>query len=164
MTTGFLDHPGRPGALGAILDETARAADDFCRVVETLTPAQFDEQRPGDDPNTALLRAICVHTVGAAHRYADYIRKARGLPFVEIYQLAPEDLAGPADVRPRLGQAFRYTEGALDGLWAASGAEIARITFPVRWGPTYVPEMILEHGVVHLLRHRRQIERWLRGA
>ncbi|MBK9776323.1 MAG: DinB family protein [bacterium] len=164
MPTAFLDHPGRPGALGAILDETARAAEDFCRVVESLSPAQFDEVRPAADPNTVSLRALCAHTVGAAHRYADYIRKARGLPFVDIYQLDPQQLAGPADVRPRLGVAFRYTEAALEGLYGASEAEIARVTFPVRWGPTYDPEMILEHGIVHLLRHRRQIERWVRGV
>lgn len=161
MSTGFLDHPGRPGALGAILDETARAAEDFCHVVERLTLARFDEFRPGSDPNTVSLRAICAHTVGAAHRYADYIRKARGLPYVEIYQLDPWELDGPADVRPRLGRAYRYTEEAVDGLYEATEAEIARLTFPVRWGPTYDPEMILEHGIVHLLRHRRQIERWV---
>ncbi len=164
MDHGFLDHPGRPGAFGAIMDETARAAEDFCRVVEGLTAAQFDEARPSADPNTVSLRAICAHTVGAAHRYADYIRKARGLPFVEIYQLDPQALAGPADVRPRLGVAFRYTEAALAGLDDAPAAEAARVTFPVRWGPTYDPEMILEHGIVHLLRHRRQVERWLRGS
>lgn len=164
MASGFLDHPGRPGHFGAILDETARAAEDFCRVVEGLDPARFDEVRAGADPNTVSLRAICAHTVGAAYRYADYIRRARGLPFVEIYQLDPRELAGPADVRPRLGAAFRYTEAALEGLYDAPYEETTRLTFPVRWGPIYDPEMILEHGIVHLLRHRRQIERWVRGG
>ena len=41
-----------------------------------------------------------------------------------------------------------------------SDEAVAAITFPVRWGPIYDPEMILEHAIVHLLRHRRQIERW----
>jgi len=30
----------------------------------------------------------------------------------------------------------------------------------VRWGPLYNPESMLEHAIVHLLRHRRQLERW----
>ena len=34
------------------------------------------------------------------------------------------------------------------------------LEFTVLWGPRYDPEMILEHAVVHLLRHRRQLERW----
>jgi hypothetical protein len=28
------------------------------------------------------------------------------------------------------------------------------------WGPRYDPEMLLEHAVCHVLRHRRQLERW----
>jgi DNA recombination protein RmuC len=35
-----------------------------------------------------------------------------------------------------------------------------QLTFTVRWGPRYDPEMILEHGVCDLLRHRRPLERW----
>ena len=30
----FLDHPGRIGPFGGLMDEYARAADDFCTVVE----------------------------------------------------------------------------------------------------------------------------------
>jgi len=41
-----------------------------------------------------------------------------------------------------------------------SEEEVLALSFPVRWGPTYDPEMILEHAVCHLLRHRRQLERW----
>lgn len=91
MSSGFLDHPGRPGALGAILDETARAAEDFCRVVEVA-----------------------------------------GCP-------------------------------------SSTSTNSTRSNWPARpmcdrgWGPTCDPEMILEHGIVHLLRHRRQIERRRRG-
>mgnify|MGYP006337954811 CR=1 FL=1 len=75
--------------------------------------------------------------------------------------LATNEARGGEGLRS-LGVAFRYTEAALDGLYGASESEIARVTFPVRLGPTYDPEMILEHGIVHLLRHRRQIERWRR--
>jgi hypothetical protein len=39
--------------------------------------------------------------------------------------------------------------------------EVLALSFPVRWGPTYDPEMILEHAICHLLRHRRQLERWV---
>jgi len=30
----------------------------------------------------------------------------------------------------------------------------------VRWGPQYDLEQLLEHAVVHILRHRRQIEKF----
>jgi len=48
----------------------------------------------------------------------------------------------------------------LDILLKATEQEIQVLSFTVRWGPRYDPEMILEHAVCHLLRHRRQLERW----
>ena len=36
----------------------------------------------------------------------------------------------------------------------------AVIRFTVSWGVEYDPDMLLEHAVCHLLRHRRQLERW----
>jgi hypothetical protein len=39
--------------------------------------------------------------------------------------------------------------------------EITAVKMPVRWGPTYDLEQLLEHAIVHILRHRRQVERFL---
>jgi hypothetical protein len=35
------------------------------------------------------------------------------------------------------------------------------VQIPARWGPVYDLEQLLEHMIVHVLRHRRQIERFL---
>lgn len=157
--TAFLGNPDRPGAFGALMGEAARAAADFCERIESIAPEEFHRERPSDDPDTVSIRAICNHAIGAAHRYADYIRKARGLPHVESFKLDPGRLQRPEDVRPLLAEALRYTEGAIENF---PDEEVAGLTFQVRWGPTYDAEMILEHGIVHLLRHRRQVERWNR--
>jgi hypothetical protein len=52
------------------------------------------------------------------------------------------------------------TEETVEALLEATEPEIQALSFSVRWGPRYDPEMILEHAVCHLLRHRRQLERW----
>jgi hypothetical protein len=52
------------------------------------------------------------------------------------------------------------TEQIVEPLLKATEQEIQALSFAVRWGPRYDPEMILEHAVCHLLRHRRQLERW----
>lgn len=160
----FLDAPGRAGAFGALLDESARAADDLCRLVEGFSQAAFDEQRESDDPATVSPRAICAHVVAAQRRYADYIRKALGLPHVDRFEVSLEPMRSPADLRPLLGEALRYTEEALTDLFDDPRDPHEIAPFAVAWGPTYDPEMILEHGVVHLLRHRRQLERWREGV
>ena len=160
MTTTFIHHPGLFGPFGALMDEYARAAEDFCRVVESFDLARFDTERPSNDPNTISPRAICLHVIGAAHRYAHYIRKARGAAFVERYEADPARLNSPRDVRGLLTEGIVLTEQTVEPLLKATEQEIQTLSFAVRWGPRYDPEMILEHAVCHLLRHRRQLERW----
>ena len=157
--SAFLDHPGLPGPFGALMDEYARAAEDLCATVEALPQDLFLRQVPSPDPDLASIQAISVHIVQAAHAHASYIRKARDLPWTP----APEvEIPSPAALRPLLATELRYMEGALEGLYDAPEEVFTRLTFQVRWGPTYDPEMMLEHTIVHLLRHRRQIERWPR--
>jgi uncharacterized damage-inducible protein DinB len=156
----WLDRPGLGGPCGALMDLYAGAAEDFCRELERVSGDDFRRPVESPDPDTRSIRALAAHVVSAARRYADYIRQARGLPHQDRFELAAGALAAPADVRPLLAAALRYTEGALDGLYDAGEEALAAIRFEVRWGPTYDPEMLLEHAIVHLLRHRRQLERW----
>ena len=160
MTATFIRHPGRSGVFGALMDEYARAAENFCRVVETFDAARFRAEKKSDDVNTRSPFTICVHVVGAAHRYADYVRKARGIDHVERFDLEPTLIASTADVRTRLRESILYTEETIEPIRHATDEQIQALSFNVRWGPRYDPEMILEHAVCHLLRHRRQLERW----
>jgi hypothetical protein len=160
LTTPFVRHPGLSGPFGALMDEYARAADDFCRVVETFDLARFDADRPSNNPNTVSPRAICLHVIGAAHRYAHYIRKARGVDFVERYDADPAELRSSQEVRTLLTKGILLMEETVEPLLHATEQEIQALSFAVRWGPQYDPEMILEHAICHLLRHRRQLERW----
>ncbi len=155
---GFLDRPGQPGMFGALLDEYARAAEDLCRTVEDLPEDLFHRERASPDPSTVSLRAVCAHVARAAWNYADYIRIARDLPRVPC-PYDKDAVINPAAFRPLLAAALRHTEATVEDC-PSDEASLDALRFQVRWGPTYDPEMILEHAIVHLLRHRRQIERW----
>ena len=72
-----------------------------------------------------------------------------GLPFAALAEI---------HALIRTGGATSYLE--VVSLDRASEAEIQALSFTVRWGPRYDPEMILEHAICHYLRHRRQLERW----
>jgi hypothetical protein len=63
-------------------------------------------------------------------------------------------------VRGLLTDGIVLTVQTVEPLLKATEQEIQALSFAVRWGPRYDPEMILEHAVCHLLRHRRQLERW----
>ena len=142
------------------MDEYARAAEDFCRVVETFADDRFDSEKPNNSETTRSPRIICLHVIGAAPRYAHYIRKRRGTDYIERFEADAARVGSAKDVRPLLAEAITFTESTVEPLLEMSFEEVADLTFPVRWGPTYDPEMIVEHAVCHLLRHRRQLERW----
>jgi hypothetical protein len=155
----FLDRPGRPGPFGALMDEYARAAADFCAVLDRFEGERFVEERPSPDPDCRSVRAIARHACSATRGYANDIRRVRALP-VDARRVDLSEIRSPADARRLLAQGLRYTEGALDGFYDADEATNRAHEFTVSWGVRYDPETLLEHAVCHLLRHRRQLERW----
>ena len=64
----FLDRPGLPVPFGALMDEYARAAGDFCRVLEGFDASRFQGERASNDPDTRSPRALALHVCGAARR------------------------------------------------------------------------------------------------
>lgn len=152
----FLHHPGSSGGFGALLDEYARAAEELCRLVESFAPERFAEERPSDDPDCVSPCAICLHCAGAAVGYANYLLHAQG----SAMQKRDLCIEGPADVRPALASALRLTEEAVAPLRSLDDGTLAALEFRSRWGTLYNPESMLEHAICHLLRHRRQLERW----
>jgi uncharacterized damage-inducible protein DinB len=160
MTAGFLDHPGLSGPFGALMDEYARAAGELCSVIEALPGERFERELPDPAIEFRTLRSVATHVARSAYGYASALRKARSLPRTLTGVI---EVVAPADLRPHLAGALRYTEGALEGFYDASDEAITALRFEMPWGPIYDPEILLEHGIVHLLRHRRQVERWPAG-
>jgi hypothetical protein len=157
----FIDRPGLPGAFGALMEEYARAAEDFCSTVEAVALDLFLRRHESTDPEMVSIQSICAHAVSSAYGYAIYIRIARSLSRRERPPLDEMTAPAPAGVRPLLATPLRLTEESVEGL-KDTDEILVPLRFQVRWGPTYDPEMMLEHAIVHLLRHRRQITRWPR--
>jgi len=157
----FLANPGSAGGIGALMDEYARAAAEFCRAAETFDAERFVAERDSDDPDTVSICSICRHAANAAFGYANHLRRALGLAIEWPSPEPKERVRAPADVRPLLVDALRFTEDAVEPLRALDGDALLALEIPVRWSPhPYNPEVLLQHAICHLLRHRRQLERW----
>lgn len=149
----------RPGAVGALMDEYERAARELTAIVEGVSDDEYEVVRDPhtDNPDCHSIRTVMTHVVRSGYSYAEYIRVAFGLPG-ERPAAPPEDrLSTLAGVEAALA----YTAGVLDGRWTMSDDEITAVRVHTRWGPEYDLEQMLEHAIVHVLRHRRQIERFL---
>lgn len=149
----------RNGAIGALMDEYERAASELVRLIERIPEDDFvrvvDSQTKDEDCRS--VQTIMSHVVRAMYGYADYIREqfsiasSRPQPKLLSYQETLE----------QFDAALRYTVQTLEGRWEMSGEEITGTVIKSRWGVVYDIEGLLEHAVVHILRHRRQIEKFM---
>ena len=149
----------RSGAIGALMDEYERAASELERLVEQIPEDDFvrvvDSQTKDDDCRS--VQTIMSHVVRAGYSYADYIREQ-----FSIESTRPQSkLHSRQESLEQLNAALRYTIQTLDGKWEMSDEEISRTVINSRWGVVYNVEGLLEHAVVHILRHRRQIEKFI---
>ncbi|HEY6437647.1 MAG TPA: hypothetical protein VIY47_13730, partial [Ignavibacteriaceae bacterium] len=56
---------------------------------------------------------------------------------------------------------INYSSETLESKFEYTDEEVMKVKMNVRWGPQYDLEQLLEHAVVHILRHRRQIEKFV---
>ena len=155
----------RKGGVGAMMDEYERAARELKSVLGRASEEQFNRivDPETKDENCRSIQTIITHVVRAGYGYADYIRTAFGIPSTR----PPETLPGqsvPVLQREAAGKIdgfLAYTVQTLEGKWEMTDEEIQAVAMKVRWGPNYDLEQLLEHAIVHILRHRRQVERFL---
>jgi uncharacterized damage-inducible protein DinB len=150
----------RKGAIGALMDEYERAALELKTLVKEIPADEFvrivDPQTSDEDCRS--VQTIMSHVIRAGYGYADYIRH-----LFSISSARPAtQLLNQNESLKELQSMVEYTIETLDGKWEISDEVIVRTTIQSLWGVTYDLEQLLEHAIVHILRHRRQIEKLMR--
>lgn len=149
----------RAGAVGAMMDEYERAASDLAELLRRISDDEFERIRdPGTaDPDCRSIQTVMRHVVRAGYGYAAYTQEAFGGEAIR-----PEiPLESRLDVLERFNAMLAHTAATLEGKWEMPDEQIMAVQMRSRWGPVYDLEQMLEHAIVHVLRHRRQIERFL---
>lgn len=147
----------RKGGIGALMDEYERAASEFKNLIDQISESDYlmivDNETKDDDCRS--VQTIVSHMVNSGYNYANYIRDWFSIPknSPERRMLKQKDFLNEFD------KMLTYTSETLEGKWEYSDDEIQKVKMVVRWGPQYDLEQLLEHAIVHLLRHRRQIEK-----
>ena len=147
----------RAGAIGALMDEYERAVLEIKNVVDDVSEDDFVKIFDAQTENEACrsVQTIISHVVLSCFGYANLIREVFSMaaqPF-ERKQLSKREAA------ERLDAAMKYTADALDGKWRITDAEITATVMKGEYVENL--EQLLEHAIVHVLRHRRQIEKFL---
>lgn len=155
--------PRRKSALiEALLDEYRRVIEDLKGHLRGVTPRQLTTVAdPGtSNPDCVSIQAVLTHVVFCGYNYLHLMDHHRG------------GTTWPRPKRVRHDDVAAYA-AALDRLWADTAAFLAGVKpsemtqfDPARklragWGELYDFEQLMEHAIVHVSRHRRQIVRFL---
>jgi uncharacterized damage-inducible protein DinB len=153
----------RKGAIGALMDEYERAALELRNLVEKISEDDyvkiFDAETKDEDCRS--IQTIMSHVVRACYGYANSIREAFSMDS-QVYE--PTQLA-KSEVLGKFDEAMQYTVETLEDRWEMSYEEIfstlMKSSYSMKSGYVEDLEQKLEHAIVHILRHRRQIEKFL---
>lgn len=150
----------RPGAAGALLDEYERAIADLREVIADVSDQELvrivDEKTA--DANCKSIQTILAHVVCSGFGYAVSIQHQKGQHAErpgKVYHLTI------GDFQMDLTAFFAYTLNIFEtvGEHELEQYDCAR-KMKTSWGQVYDIEQIMEHAIVHILRHRRQIEKF----
>ena len=149
----------RYGAVGALMDEYERATRELAAILDGVSGEAYERIRDSEtnDEDCRSIQTIVTHVVRAGHGYAALLADAWGKT-----RIGAQSVAVASDrARTELEAMLESMIATLDGKWELSDEEAMSLRIQARWGPIYDFEQLFEHAIVHVLRHRRQIERFL---
>ncbi|MEC5143416.1 DinB family protein [Chitinophaga sp. 212800010-3] len=146
----------RKGATGALLDEYEKAVTELQQVIRDIPDhllVHIADPLTSDD-NCRSVQTVLAHVVSSAYSYAIYIQDLYHPP-----ALRPEKKfrTTAADFEKDLSDAFLFTTVVFENI---KDSELEEKKIAARWGQAYDIEQMMEHAIVHVLRHRRQLERF----
>ncbi len=149
----------RSGFVGALIDEFERASEELLTVLDGISEEEYERVRDTEtqDESCRSIQTVFTHVVRAGYGHANLVRKAWGID----RRKWEGELIPRGEARNAVAGMVPYASATFDGRWNLSYEEAEALKMQSGWGTTYDLEQILEHMVTHVLRHRRQIERFL---
>jgi hypothetical protein len=148
----------RQGAIGALLDIYEQAISTFKNTIEDIPDNSLTiiTDPHTADENCRSIQSILSHVVSSGFGYATSIHNLKGHNTKrpdKIFHLTIKEYLND------LTNVFMYTENIFkeikdDELEQSDNSLKIKTT----WGQFYDIEQMTEHAIVHILRHKRQIE------
>lgn len=149
----------RTRMLGALMDEYERASLDLKAILKILPQEEFEviKDSQTNSPECRSIQTLLFHIVQSGYTYANYINSVYSDQWFEYDQT----INTPQESIVELDKMLGYTDQVLMDKYDKPMDEIQSWSFDARWGTTFNIEQLLSHAIVHILRHRRQIENFL---
>ncbi len=150
----------RQGAKGALLDEYEKAIVELQTVIADISDKGLITivDTATEDENCRSVQTVLSHVVSAAYSYAIYIMHYYGYEMVR-----PESTLHTTvkEYIRDLTESFQFMETVFRDIKDSELEEFEQAKkIAASWGQVYDIEQMMEHAIVHILRHRRQIEKF----
>jgi uncharacterized damage-inducible protein DinB len=149
------------GSIKALLSEYKKAIDELIRVIQPLNSKQlsFVADNETKDIECKSIQTVLTHVVSSGYSYSIYIENSIGInstrSVVPLFDTVNQYIT-------QLNKMLEYCENIFiknPDIEIEQTDNSKKIN--VRWGQQYDIEQLLEHAIVHVLRHRRQIENFI---
>ncbi|MBK7378840.1 MAG: hypothetical protein IPJ03_07505 [Ignavibacteriales bacterium] len=153
----------RIGALGAITDIYRNAVDEYVDVLKHTSLKEFTTivDKDTDDEDCRSIQTITRHIIRSGYGYAGYVLNALNIsheiPNANEMKLETTEEA----IREIYNMLYFNITNLYDQNRELIENNLGKIKFMTRWNEEYNFEQILEHAVMHILRHKRQINKFL---
>ncbi len=149
------------GAIGALLDEYEKSIVDLQEVISSVSKEELITiaDKITKDPDCKSIQTVLTHVISSGYYYAIVIRNYLGesINYKEEIQLKSVE-----EYSVGLQKMFQYNVQLFEE-YPSIEIEVHDKNKKIltRWGQRYDVEQLLENAIVHILRHRRQIEKFL---
>ncbi|MBL7728990.1 MAG: DinB family protein [Dinghuibacter sp.] len=145
----------RKGAIGALADEYEQVLNELATLLDTISEKDFAAVlNPKAGKNFQSVKSIVRHVLKWGFYYTDLVRTEINLPVPEH----KVNFRNREQAKEQMNALFQYTLEACAHKKLKSRNNLLNIVIQTSW-TTYDAEALLEHAIVHVMRHRRQIER-----
>ena len=144
-----------------MIDEYERAALELTALLETISEKDYEKIIDPDteDSDCHSIQTMMNHVVHAGYGYSNSIRKHFSIPHEPLGDQRPQ--IEKSAIGDEIEKVFRHTVETLDGKWELSYQEMNGLIIRKTDKFSENIEQLLEHAVMHILRHRRQIDKFL---
>lgn len=145
----------KDGMLVALLAEYQKAAVEYKEILAQTTQETYERiaDKKTTNKDCESIQSLTFHVVQSGYTYANYIHSKINTTWLEY----EEEILTPEDGIVELNKMLAYTASVLDEIYYHPAAEIRAWSYATRWGVVYDFEQLMEHAIVHVLRHRRQV-------
>ncbi|MEO6406034.1 MAG: DinB family protein [Ferruginibacter sp.] len=155
-----MEDNNKQNAVNALLAEYTKAVHELQNLIVDIRPQELVKitDQYTSDPQCKSIQKVLTHVVSSGYSYCVYIQNLKG---PGILRPAEIERSSAAEYIKDLDELLTYTQTHFANIQDTDLEEFdEEKKIKTAWGQSYDIEQIMEHAIVHILRHRRQIERF----